>query len=441
MPHPVEYTSRMVELLSLKRENGGCRLELGVILDGAHTRCLLDIGEPLYKELAALAPVNGERIRLSPYTGWDPFRKVHYGTLNRILGEYMETHYFDCPESFGDQLNQAVQQAAALLDLPVMPLAPGAVAGPAPRSRKSTAGIKNGRRRPSRTTRLAIVAALTAVFAFRSEGKLFTENAEALSPALFPSGWQGMPLASGPESAAAAAAENEADAELKDGAAAETGGEAETKEETAKDEPAAAVHPESAELIEISGDKSFYKLQDGYVALSFDDGPSVYTKKIVDILTEGQAAASFLFVGKNVEHFPDEVAYASGKGMAVGNHSWDHSQLTALSDQDRRENLARTNRLLEDITGLPVTLFRPPYGATDAAVSGTAKELNMKLLLWNRDAQDWNAKSPEDILRYFRQVEPSGGVYVLHEDEHTVAALPAIIQLLRDQGLKFAIFQ
>lgn len=127
--------------------------------------------------------------------------------------------------------------------------------------------------------------------------------------------------------------------------------------------------------------------------------------------------------------------------MSIGNHSWDHKLLKKAASQDQNENLAKTNRVLESLTHTAVTLFRPPYGAVTDELVDEAKKLNMKTLLWNRDPEDWNAKKPEDIIRYFHQVEAAGGIYVLHEDKNTLEALPDIIKYLKEKNLTFVTFK
>ncbi|WP_438444996.1 polysaccharide deacetylase family protein [Gorillibacterium sp. sgz5001074] len=497
MPQDHHVRSRMVELLSVTLLPEACRLEVGVDLDGETIRCLMDIHPIYYKELEALQPKSGARVRLSPYMGWDPFRERTFGTMHRWTGERRELHYFACPSDFGDRLEQLIQEAAAS-----KPDRPATWTGlrahevklpEAPKKRKLWRWRLYDRRKPQLwrrrkpwMLRYAVVALLAALFVFRPEGRLFTDSVEAGGgPIMLAAGReQALPTAA---DAAGEAARTVGDAGLTASRAAPAAGPGEAAGSSPPASPAAAEPgatttdagaavpspaasgaasaagprfsagpqtilaaagrtekvrtAEHAELIEITGDKSFYRVDKGYVALSFDDGPSVYTKKIVDLLVEGQAAASFLFVGKNAEHYPDAVTYTSSKGMPVGNHSWDHSKLTALSATERKENLERTNRLLEELTGQPVSLFRPPYGALDASVTETAQGLKLKLLLWNRDAEDWNAKSAADILRYFHQVDPSGGVYVLHEDKQTVEALPDIIRYLQELGLKFTVFQ
>jgi peptidoglycan/xylan/chitin deacetylase (PgdA/CDA1 family) len=88
-----------------------------------------------------------------------------------------------------------------------------------------------------------------------------------------------------------------------------------------------------------------------------------------------------------------------------------------------------------------VTIFRPPYGAVNDGLAAEAKRQHMKLLLWNRDPEDWKADNAPQVLRYFHTTDPSGGIYLLHEKAVTVQALPEIIEYLQAQGLKFAVFK
>lgn len=195
------------------------------------------------------------------------------------------------------------------------------------------------------------------------------------------------------------------------------------------------------ELITLDGDAPLYSLPDGYVALTFDDGPSDYTKAIVDLLRERGVAGTFLFVGRHAEKYPKEAAYAAEQGMAVGNHSWNHSNLTKFSIDAISADIEKTNQTIAKRSDSPVSVFRPPYGATNDDVEIAVQELGMKMLMWNRDPEDWKADTSADIVRYFKQLSPSGGIYVMHEKKATLGALPDIIDYLLEQGLKFAVFQ
>lgn len=75
------------------------------------------------------------------------------------------------------------------------------------------------------------------------------------------------------------------------------------------------------------------------------------------------------------------------------------------------------------------------------ALAEEAGRQQLKVLLWNRDPEDWKAGSKEAILDYFYRTDPSGGIYLLHEKQITVQALPEIIDFLKGRGLKFAVFK
>ncbi|MGO4546594.1 polysaccharide deacetylase family protein [Paenibacillus sp. 2TAB23] len=191
----------------------------------------------------------------------------------------------------------------------------------------------------------------------------------------------------------------------------------------------------------LEGDKAIYALPKGYVALTFDDGPSAYTEEIVDILKEQEVAATFLFIGKNTRKFPEAVAYASEQMMSVGNHSWDHADLEHLKRAEKLENVGMAAKAIEELTKQTNTVFRPPYGSISDTLIEDLSKNKMKVLMWNRDPEDWKADSSAAIMNYFQKVDPSGGIYVLHEKEKTVKALPAIIKYLKNKKLKFVIFE
>lgn len=178
-----------------------------------------------------------------------------------------------------------------------------------------------------------------------------------------------------------------------------------------------------------------------YVALTFDDGPSKYTKEIIDILTEHQVHATFFFIGKNALKFSDEVKYAVVNEMSVQNHSWSHRNMKKLPLQEQMKDIFKTNELLTSMTDEPVTLFRPPYGAkTQRLVDELAKE-QMSVLMWNRDPKDWKAKSSKEVLQYIVKTNPSGGVYLFHENKRTVDALPQIIEYLKKSDVEFVVLK
>jgi peptidoglycan/xylan/chitin deacetylase (PgdA/CDA1 family) len=415
----------MVELLSLGHRQDGCQIEVGLTRGGYHKRQIISIDEYTYLQLLALGPFEGQRVRLSLYTKWDPFRRTHFSTLVKINRTFSETLYFACSEGYGSLLLQLKQQE----DAPSGQADPQETeaevpASSAPRPKRERTALLS---RPI-LLRGLVFSLLLAMFLLRMDGGtgLFTNSAEAkqdVSLAVAEAGTGEIALAPYVPDIQLTALQN---------------GYTEPS-------PAPLETPEPLkplyEAIELTGDSYEYSLPEGYVALSFDDGPSRYTEQLVDILVKSGVAANFLFIGQNVSHYPEAVRYADEHGMPVGNHSWDHSDLTANSAEENRNNLARANQSLEQLIAGPVTIFRPPYGAVNKQLAGEAGRQHLKVLLWNRDPEDWKADSPEQILNYFYNTEPSGGIYLLHEKSITVKVLPEIITYLKGKGLKFAIFK
>jgi peptidoglycan/xylan/chitin deacetylase (PgdA/CDA1 family) len=188
-----------------------------------------------------------------------------------------------------------------------------------------------------------------------------------------------------------------------------------------------------------SKSKIRYGVPKGYVALTFDDGPGQYTKKIVDLLVANNIKATFFFVGNMVQGNGDLVKYAADNGMSVQSHSWSHPVFSNLSESGQSSEVTKTVNLIESYSGTTVTLLRPPYGSMSHWLRNHLAPLNLQIMLWNRDPRDWAADSSDEIVQAFKKENPSGGVYVMHEKPLTYKALPRIIEYLQNKGLKFAV--
>ena len=101
-----------------------------------------------------------------------------------------------------------------------------------------------------------------------------------------------------------------------------------------------------------------------YIALTFDDGPHpVYTEQILDILDKNGAKATFFVVGRNAESYPELIQREYKGGHEIGNHSWNHRQLTNLSDEEIKDQIMMTRAKIYDVAGVDCRIVRPPYGA------------------------------------------------------------------------------
>ncbi len=184
------------------------------------------------------------------------------------------------------------------------------------------------------------------------------------------------------------------------------------------------------------------------VALTFDDGPSEYTKDILTILEKYNIKATFFVIGENVSRYPEILKRISENGHIIGNHSFSHTRFTTLSEKIIEEELKKTNEIIYKLTGVSPTLFRPPYGVCSNSAVKIIKQLGYKIIVWSSAADDYSPlttpeKIKDDLLK---RVKP-GGIILLHDSAppqevyqnrfQTVKALPEVIKMLKKEGYNF----
>ncbi len=184
-----------------------------------------------------------------------------------------------------------------------------------------------------------------------------------------------------------------------------------------------------------------YSLPKGYVALTFDDGPSKYSAKIMKVLKEHQVGGTFFFVGENVGKHPAAVRAIQENGYSIGSHSMNHANMPLLAYEEQEAQIKGAAESIEAITKQPVTLFRPPYGAFNEMTEEASRSHGSSIVLWNKDPEDWLTRDRDKILHYVRHTEPSGSIILLHESQAVIDALPSIIAYLKDQNLKIVSLQ
>ena len=174
------------------------------------------------------------------------------------------------------------------------------------------------------------------------------------------------------------------------------------------------------------------------VALTFDDGPGPATETTLRLLRRFHEGATFFLIGRNLHAWP-RLPRAEAALGAVGDHTWTHPFLTRLPRSAMRREIARTQAALEQATGAPVLLFRPPYGFHDGAVDREVRQLGMLQILWSIDSHDAypppGASAPQILRALIRFLRP-GSIVLLHENRRqTQLALPAILRVLKHKGL------
>ncbi|KAB2813006.1 polysaccharide deacetylase family protein [Pimelobacter simplex] len=171
------------------------------------------------------------------------------------------------------------------------------------------------------------------------------------------------------------------------------------------------------------------------VALTFDDGPVSDTNRLLRVLRRADAPATFFVLGQQVQTYPETLARVARQGHEIGIHTWDHRQLTTLRPRKIRGELVRSQLLVEQVTGHKPTLFRPPYGASDARVLRIARSLGLAQVLWSVDTLDWKNRAVRPILAKVRSGARPGRIILMHDIHRTsVDAVPRVIKLLRRKG-------
>lgn len=173
----------------------------------------------------------------------------------------------------------------------------------------------------------------------------------------------------------------------------------------------------------------------GLVRLTFDDGPGAYTEQVLDILKRYGVHATFYVIGRNVTGHPGTMQRIRDEGHRIGNHSYTHADLTRLSADGVRQELASTQAAIQAACGVTPTAFRPPYGANNQTVRSVAASMGMSVDLWSVDTRDWAQPGSNVITQRVLAGTGPGAVVLLHVlHAQTVNALPSIIQGIRAQG-------
>ncbi|UNC92450.1 polysaccharide deacetylase family protein [Candidatus Contubernalis alkaliaceticus] len=390
----------------------------------------LSIDEQTYTQLNEVVKFQQNcRYRLSLYSRWDPFRQQHFITITKIMGEKRESNYLRCSPEFHDILYklqgiQNIQQIVSINEIKIPENVPQETKD-VPVNNNISKVKRNGTSHimVSKSLQILMQAGVLAIFFFihsvnASDG-LHYFNSSSVSG----------------EEIISTAERVSVDYELEEY-------QPENPKTDVVGDNKASTREKKNDFVYLEMEKRFeYCVPEGYVALTFDDGPSKYTRDIVDILVEQGVGATFFFLGKNSAMYPENVKYAVSNGMSVGNHSWSHSNLTSLLPVDKIKEIVETNTLLSSLTEVPITLFRPPYGLLDDILLEEIANQQMKVMMWNRDPKDWKLNGKDNMIQYFLESEPSGGVYVLHENSLMVQSLPDIIEILKQSNLEFAVLK
>jgi len=182
------------------------------------------------------------------------------------------------------------------------------------------------------------------------------------------------------------------------------------------------------------------KTEQKVVALSFDASwGATKTTQILETIKNHDICANFFAVGFWAEKYSTELKALSDSGVfEIGTHSNTHPNMSKLSASKINLELTESIKIIERITQKKVELFRAPFGAYNDTLIEEAQKLGLYTIQWDVDSLDWKGLSANDMAARVLNKVQNGSIILMHNDgEHTVQALPLIIEGLKNKGYTF----
>lgn len=175
---------------------------------------------------------------------------------------------------------------------------------------------------------------------------------------------------------------------------------------------------------------------DDCVAFTFDDGPTPYTDRLLGVLEDAGAKATFFMIGNKVAANPQGAKRVAEAGMEIGNHTWEHPNMTTIPERYVPDQLSKAQAAITAATGQAPTLWRPPGGLTNDAVNQQAAKDGLAGILWDVIPFDWINDSNTAATRYMLMSQIKPGSVVLFHDSYssTVDLVEQFLPVLKANG-------
>lgn len=185
-----------------------------------------------------------------------------------------------------------------------------------------------------------------------------------------------------------------------------------------------------------------------HVALTFDDGISEYTNDLLEILNQQRVKATFFILGQSLNsstYNKRTLVRMIREGHVIGSHSFDHPDLTGLSKEQIKNQMARTDDVIKSVIGVRPRLMRPPYGYVNQKVFNVLSSSGYLIVNWNHDTNDWRYQDSYGTIVGYVQNEitfprpTNQGPIVLQHDslQSSIKLQGGIIKILRKKGYEF----
>ena len=181
------------------------------------------------------------------------------------------------------------------------------------------------------------------------------------------------------------------------------------------------------------------------IALTFDDGPTAGTERLLEVLRRNEACATFFMCGHNVALRPFTVRHVLAEGHEIGNHTYTHPRLWTLSPAAIASEVEQCQTLLTDVAGTAPRWLRAPYGVRWFGLRSAQQRHGLTGVMWTAIARDWKLDAGAIVQRMLPRATP-GAIWCFHDGRvlapdpdisQTVNAVAVLLPRLRADGWEF----
>ncbi|WP_185288760.1 polysaccharide deacetylase family protein [Chryseobacterium lactis] len=171
------------------------------------------------------------------------------------------------------------------------------------------------------------------------------------------------------------------------------------------------------------------------VALTFDDGPTEFTPKFLDLLQKHQVKATFFCIGKQIEKYPETFQRIIAEGHTIGNHTLSHSNSTGfLSASKMMAEIENCDKVMKTMGNIETDLYRPPFGVTNPNIAKAIRRTNKISIGWNVRSLDTITDNEKKIYQRITKNLKKGNIILLHDtSEKTYRVLVDLLVFLEDK--------
>ena len=173
------------------------------------------------------------------------------------------------------------------------------------------------------------------------------------------------------------------------------------------------------------------------IVLTFDDGPAgAKTSSVLNTLREHGVKATFFCIGKNIKAFPELTKQINSEGHLLANHSYHHGYFFDLQSSKKIiDELAETNKAIEESIGKTPRFFRPPYGVINPMVAKAIQAMNLLTIGWSVRSFDTLSKEKNALVARILKNLKGGDIILLHDRcDITIQVLPELLRKIKESG-------